>query len=556
MNAVPGRGSAVCPQRPAESGVARELTEVRPSLRDAYAAALPEARSAVLQRLWRALLYERLPGVAARDVPAGRVVLCDGRTVQGPVRLPHDLATPTPGRYVRLDGHAHSHPAALLTALGLPGAAQLTGELDDSVASLALSLASAASPPPDGPRDDRSLADAEQSVVDGHPYHPCCRSRPGFSVAEQLAYAPEHRTVVGLDLVAVPARRLLVVGDWPARLRAGDRLLLPVHPWQTRHVLPALGYEPFVRDAVRARPLLSVRTLAPLDGGPHLKTALSLRLTSQVRDISPAGVTNSGALSALVDDLMARTGGLLTLTRNLAAASAVVNGAPSSDLAVLVRESPAAAGRTGPGDRVVPVAALAARPPGGGPPLVRSLLAAAGGPGPAVWLGAFAKLVLPPALRLLSLGVALEAHGQNLLVVLDAHARPLRAVYRDVADVRVSPARLARHGVGAPALAGPVLSDDPAVLRRHLFGSLVGGTFAGLVSALGEGDRDREDRLWREVARVAHGVPEGSAADTARADRAALLGGTFPVKALTAMRFSGTHGGDLWTDVPNPLARR
>ncbi|MGJ3561567.1 IucA/IucC family protein [Streptomyces sp. INA 01156] len=30
----------------------------------------------------------------------------------------------------------------------------------------------------------------EQRVVDGHPFHPNCRSRPGFSVAEQLAYGP------------------------------------------------------------------------------------------------------------------------------------------------------------------------------------------------------------------------------------------------------------------------------------------------------------------------------------------------------------------------------
>lgn len=58
-------------------------------------------------------------------------------------------------------------------------------------------------------------------MVDGHPYHPNCRSRPGFSVAEQLAYAPEHRPLVALGTVSVRAEECLVTGDWPAELRDG-----------------------------------------------------------------------------------------------------------------------------------------------------------------------------------------------------------------------------------------------------------------------------------------------------------------------------------------------
>ncbi|MCZ9344958.1 IucA/IucC family protein, partial [Streptomyces sp. TRM76130] len=59
----------------------------------------------------------------------------------------------------------------------------------------------------------------ERRVVDGHPFHPGCRARPGFSVAEQLAYAPEHGPVVSLVPVPVPAEECLVSGDWPAGWR-------------------------------------------------------------------------------------------------------------------------------------------------------------------------------------------------------------------------------------------------------------------------------------------------------------------------------------------------
>ncbi|MFJ7955223.1 IucA/IucC family protein [Streptomyces sp. NPDC096319] len=564
---------------------------VAPRLLAAYRRELAPARAAVLGRLWRALLHEPLPGVRSRDARAGRVVLADGRVLSGPPRLPYDLVVPGEDATVRLDGRAHDHPAELLAALALPGAGPLVAELDHGVASLALSRAGAgATPGGHGDGDDRlayvghgdggdrlayvghgdggdrlayvghgdggdRLAYVEQGIVDGHPYHPCCRSRPGLSAAEQLAYAPEHRPVVDLDLVAVPADRCRVAGEWPAGLRDGDRLLLPVHPWQSEHVLPGLGHVPYRTGAIPARPLMSVRTLAPLAGGPHLKTALTTRMTSAIRDISASGVENSAPLSDLLAQVVDDLAGTLTITRNLAAASALVRGEPSADLAVLLRASPAAAARLREGERVLPVAALAARPAGDGPPLIRTLLASAGAPDAGTeWLAAFADLAVPPFLRLLARGVAPAAHGQNLLVVLDAHARPRRLVYRDLADVRVSPSRLARHGFDAAPVGGRVIDDDPEVLRTMLFGHLFGTTFGVLVSALADRDRAAAARLWSIVAGAAHRACDAlPATPENRADHATLFAPELRVKALTLMRLRGVDR-DAWIPLPNPLA--
>ncbi|MFI1656286.1 IucA/IucC family protein [Streptomyces sp. NPDC020472] len=594
-------GARHAPRAP-EAAVAAELADVAPRLLPAYRRELAPARAAVLARLWRALLHEPLPGVAERDGDAGRVRLADGRVLSGPPRLPYDLAVPGEDTTVRLDGRAHDHPAALLAALDLPGAAPLVADLDHGVASLALSragaaaasgpggagsaahAAGAASGPGGGDRPEAAgafpgreglgpspyaagtvpgsgggdpLAYVEQSIVDGHPYHPSCRSRPGLSVAEQLAYAPEHRPVVGLDLVAVPADRCRVAGAWPERLRDGDRLLLPVHPWQSEHVLPGLGHRPFATGAIPARPLMSVRTLAPLDGGPHLKTALSTRMTSAIRDISASGVENSAPLSELLAHVVADLADTLRITRNLAGVSALVRGEPSGDLAVLLRESPSAAAGLRAGEAVVPAAALAARPAGDGPPLIRTLLASAGAPeAGADWLAAFAALAVPPLVRLLSRGVAPAAHGQNLLVVLDAHARPRRVVYRDLADVRLSPARLARHGFDAAPVGGRVIDDDPAVLRTMLFGHLFGTTFGTLVSALADRDRTAGARLWAVVAAAAdRAYDDLPATPENRADRAALFAPELRVKALTLMRLRGVDR-DEWTPLRNPLADR
>ncbi|WP_037607463.1 IucA/IucC family protein [Streptacidiphilus rugosus] len=551
--------------RPAEIAFAAELHRVRPALDAAFAAELPGARAAVLARLWRALLLEPLP----LD-PADRAAL------SGPERRAHDIDAPAPGYTVSLRGVGFTDPAALLQTLRLPGSATLLAEIEHSVVSLALSRAGAragarggVTPAPLGGIDGvdllGTLEDAERSVVDGHPYHPCCRSRPGFSVADQLAFAPEHGADVELELLRLPLERALLVGDWPARLREDGHVLLPVHPWQAREVLPALGLATTAAmpgapagtqagalsgaaagaravccpERVTAAPLMSVRTLAPVDGGPHLKTSLSLRMTSAVRDISGASVRNAMAVSGLLEAVVARLDGSLTVTRNLAACAALVDGEPSPDLAAIVRESPALG--LAVGERVVPLAALAAHP-------VKTVDAAA-------WLAGFARLTWPPLLRLLDWGVALEAHGQNLLLVLDETDRPVRLVYRDLADIRVSPRRLARAGIAHPAVGGHVVDDDPVVLRRKLLGSLVGSGFGGLVSGFGGGDRREEARLWDAVAAEARRAAELLLTDGE--DRRALLAEPLPVKALTLMRLDGLPGGpvgDRWTTVTNPLA--
>jgi hypothetical protein len=493
----------------AETVVAGELAAVRPGLLPRFTAGLPGARAAVLSRLWRALVHEPMPWRTGRTSGRDRTVLRlrDGRTLYGPPADPY--RTDAYVTSVRLEEAVYDDPARLMADLAVPHGDGLAAELDHCVASLALSRAGREIHADEWPETGWEW---EQRVVDGHPFHPNCRSRPGFSVAEQLAYGPEHGPVVALGQVPVPAGECLVSGVWPAGMRDGGRVLVPVHPWQAAHVLKTAG-----EGRIDARPLMSLRTLA-VPGGPHVKTALSARLTSSVRDISVASVAASATLSAFGETLAARTDGLLHITRTLGAVTA-----HSPDLAAVLREPPEV--YAGPGERVVPVAALA----------TTSLPASPG------WLARFTRLALRAGLRALELGAALEAHGQNLLVVLDPAGEPLRLVYRDLADLRVSPARLARHGIPAPDLPARMVTDDPEVLRRKLFGSLVAGALAGTA---GDGAALREalETAVRELPRTP--------------DLVALCERPLPAKALTLMRLTPLRSGDLWAALPNPLGRQ
>ncbi|WP_433199365.1 IucA/IucC family protein [Dactylosporangium sp. CS-047395] len=450
---------------------AAALRQHRPHLVSAFEANVPDARAAVMSRLWGALWREGLVDPARLDGP------------------PPPLFGP-PRPEVVVDGTAFDDPGALAAALDMAPA--FRRELDNSVANLALAMT--APPPPFG-----GLAGAEQSIVDGHPLHPCCRTRIGMSTLDVLAYAPEHHPEVALRIVEADP------GDWrTAGVPVPPRF--PVHPWQLPRAL-ATG---LVRDTgvdVPARPLMSLRTLETAGG--HVKTAVEVQMTSAVRTLSPAAIHNGPLASDLVASLA--TGGLRVL-REVSAGTVLDN----RTLGAVWREAPP------PGADVLPLALLPHRP---------DLATRA-------FRKALVELVLPPMLRLLHDGVALEAHGQNTLVELDTNKQPIRVYYRDLGGIHVHPERLARAGRTMPPLIGALPTRDEDALRTKLVASL----FATVLSSIAG------DGLWEDVAAVVAGTGGTS-------DGSWILQNPWPVKATTAMRVARDPLTDRWCRIPNPLRR-
>lgn len=485
---------------------------------------IKEARAEVLARLWGALNREPIDTGPVRPT--------------GPADAAPLFARPSPGLTIHYGGIGYDDPGALARALPYAATGQrLARELDDSVANLA--LARGRVPGPDGglPYLTRPvhLADLEQCVVDGHPVHPLCRTRLGMSPAEVLRYGPEHRPIVELVVVAVPPERWLSTGTGlPPRL--------PVHPWQREHVLDRYPWLVPTGETLPARPLMSLRTLAPLDQPEwHLKTAVDVQMTSAVRIVSPAAVRNGPAVSGLLAHLAGRFG--VRVLREVAAGAVLVDGQPCASLAMLQREAPVLR----PGEVALPLAALAAPSPASG----RALLVEAAGDRPVGFFKALVHLMLPPLLRLLHLGVAMEAHGQNTLVVL-RDGRPVRLLYRDVGGVRMHPGRLRRAGYQPPALHGALRTDDPEELRVKLLAAVLSTVVGEVVAVLGREYGVEPAVPWRIVA----GVVRGAYSDLpcAREDADALFGPYLPIKAMTAMRLSDRPLDDIWARIPNPLA--
>jgi siderophore synthetase component len=234
--------------------------------------------------------------------------------------------------------------------------------------------------------------------------------------------------------------------------------------------------------------------------------------------------------------------------REDAAGAVLVDGEPCRSLAVVRREAP----NPGPGQVVLPLAALAAGSHADGRPIAVEAVTLGYAGRPVAFFTDLVNLLLPPLLTLLYLGAALEAHGQNMLVVLD-RGRPIRLLYRDVGGVRISPRRLARHGVQIRPPRGDVATDDPAVLWTKLAGATLSTVVGELVAVLTREYPVAATGLWDAVARVARNVYKRLPAD-ARPDAAVLFGSELPVKAMTAMRLAECPTDDIWTGVDNPLA--
>ncbi|MBT2440634.1 iron transporter [Streptomyces sp. ISL-36] len=359
--------------------------------------------------------------------------------------------------------------AALLSReTGRPEGTELVGRVADSARRTADFIADRRHRP--GPRPDADLfLTAEQSLLLGHPLHPTPKSREGLSDAEARLFSPELYGSFPLHWMAVDHAVLASDSAWTEQGRPvsaaqlatalADGLELPpgtvplpLHPWQARE----LPHRPDVAALLDAgllhdlgphgaswHPTSSVRTVHRPGARTMLKLSLGLRITNSrrenLRKELHRGVEVHRLLrTGLVDQWQAAHPGFDIVRDPAWLAVDTPDGAPVAGLDVMIRHNPFAAG-----DDAVCIAALTAPRPWPGTTRMRSrladivtrLAARTGRPIAAVaaeWFLRYLDQVVRPVLWLDgTAGVALEAHQQNTLVLLDPEGWPVGGRYRD-----------------------------------------------------------------------------------------------------------------------------
>jgi siderophore synthetase component len=318
----------------------------------------------------------------------------------------------------------------------------------------------------------RDLTALEGQLQDGHPYHPCYKSRLGFDPVDNFHYGPEFAPSVCLVWLAIRRTHatLTVCRDiqldafldrelgpdlrqrFASTLRGlgllpDDYLLLPTHPWQWREkiateLFPLLHRQDLVwlgegEDVYR--PLQSIRTLANFSdpAASHIKLPISIVNTSADRILSCHGVENAPRVSDWLCDIRdkdasLRDMGLVFLREVVGITYRDVSLPPFMQaqqygiLGAVWRESVDNALQAG--ESAAPFSGLSQCEADGRPfiaPWIEQQ-------GLESWLDALLQASLPPLIHLLyAHGIGMEAHAQNI-VLIHREGKPSRIALKDL----------------------------------------------------------------------------------------------------------------------------
>ncbi|MFG2881690.1 IucA/IucC family protein [Streptomyces sp. NPDC048297] len=395
--------------------------------------------------------------------------------------------------------------------------------------------------PADGP--DLFLG-AEQALLLGHPLHPTPKSREGLTDTEFRHYSPELRGSFPLHWMAIDPSLLASDSAWTERGRpvtadhltrrlAGTALpladgyaALPLHPWQAREVRhrPAVARlldSGLVRDlgqlGVPWYPTSSVRTVHRSGAPAMLKLSLGLRITNSRRENLRKELHRGVEVHRLLRTGLAKEWQAVHPGFDIVRDPAWLavddpDGLPVPGLDVMIRHNPFA-----PADDVSCVAGLVSPRPltaqgtdSGAEQepwqlrsrlarLVAHLAARTGRSVGAVateWFLRYLEQVVRPVLWLDSeAGIALEAHQQNTLLLLDRDGWPNGGRYRDNQGYYFRESRRADLDARLPGIGehSDTFVSDEVTDERFAYYLAINNVF-GLIGAFGS-QRLADERL-------------------------------------------------------------
>ncbi|MER6530115.1 IucA/IucC family protein [Streptomyces sp. NPDC001508] len=492
-------------------------------------------------RYWSPTGWHRFGPPRLADAPA------DASPVDA-VTLAALIARETPG-----GSDTPAGPGTVATTDG----GDLAARVADSVRRTAGFISDRRSHPVDGP--DLFLS-AEQALLLGHPLHPTPKSREGLSEAEVRPYSPELRGSFPLHWMAVSPSLLAADSVWTERGRpvraeyltarlAGSGLplpegfaALPLHPWQSREVrhrddIAALLDAGLLRElgpfGTPWNPTSSVRTVHRSGAPAMLKLSLGLRITNSRRENLRKELHRGVEVHRLLRSGLSRQWQAVhpgfDIVRDPAwLAADDQDGRPVRGLDVVIRHNPFAptddvsclAGLVAPRPMAVPAANGHLTPAGAWPlqsrlaHIVTRLAERTGRPRGTVaaeWFLRYLELVVRPVLWLDSeAGIALEAHQQNTLLVLDGDGWPAGGRYRDNQGYYFRESRRAELDARLPGIGehSDTFVSDEVTDERFGYYLAINNVF-GLIGAFGSQHLADERLLLAAFRRFLAGVAAG-----------------------------------------------
>jgi siderophore synthetase component len=316
-------------------------------------------------------------------------------------------------------------------------------------------------------------------ALEGHPFYPTWKAKPGLAPEDVAALSPEFGARVPVVIAALRndwayVEKMPHVGSysewfagnfpelwhqWAEGLKARgksteDWIPLPVHGWHLENFVRrefAAEIESGVLDPegpeIVTLPSMSFRTMLPETEAPRpfVKLPVAIWMTSEQRTLQGKSIHMGPRLSTLISDILSKEDDLKReleiFTEEL---GAILHHPETGDehpgrfLSVVYRNADPLTREDGM--LPVTVAALLTASPLDGRPLICELIARNGGANEAAiaaFFRAYTRTVVRPALAMYLLyGIAFEAHQQNSTILFDGRGMPRKLLIRDFGDGR------------------------------------------------------------------------------------------------------------------------
>ncbi|HIE4797487.1 TPA: IucA/IucC family protein [Serratia marcescens] len=390
-------------------------------------------------------------------------------------------------------------------------------------------------------REGATLLD-QWGSLEGHPYYPTWKSRPGLNDEDIEALSAEFGARVTLRMGAIQADMVYcekmphvqdthqwlssafpgVWSEWCAWLESQHHnpqewLPIPLHPWHLEHwVLGHFAKEidegillPFGPE-IETAPSMSFRTMLPTAPAlPFIKLPVAIWMTSEMRSLQAKSIHMGPRISTIIEDILDVEQGFdgkLDFFREDAAwhfrHKDRMDDAEGKFLSVVFRSTDA--WTRNDNSLAITVASLFTALPHKSDPLISELIALSGYT-PETWFRHYTRIILKPVLAMyLIYGVALEAHQQNTQVLFDDSGRAVAMLIRDFGDGRSWAPALRKQGYELkpyiwPGILPTVFEDDIEPVRTFVVDACLVSHLHEIALCLTHFYCIQDNRMWKVI---------------------------------------------------------
>ncbi len=437
----------------------------------------------------------------------------------------------------------------------------------------------------------------ERWATQGHPYHPCYKTKLGFDTKEYLTYSSEFNQEFPLAVAAISMSYLHLESEdntfdyrrwfseqfpmqWKAwlekmgTLSSTNYLPIFIHPWQYQHVIKNVfsdliesnHFILFQDIFIVTKPSLSFRTLmsCELPHQPHLKVPVAVQSTSTIRTLSPAHIQNGPKIVKILREIFKNEyhfNHSIKLLNDICGLH--IKGYPddiAKQLSILYRQNPASLLESNKHFPML-VAAFFEISPYTHQPLLIELLASTTDltiESVKRFFDDYCGIVLQALLDLYLLyGIALEGHQQNTLVVFESN-RPCHLLIRDLGGIRIHIPTLNKRGYDFAAYPhSPIVCHDITEARNKFLHATIQCHLGEMVTLLSKHFHTTELPFWKIVKEnieirfmaLRHRLDK----DQWEQEYRAILCDNWRAKGLMRMRLNNVDSDYIFVQFKNPL---